>query len=96
MRILEMHAQDEPSPGCRCLDSVRPMRHSVRMARRAGTVKKTYNLPPELVARAKRVLKVSTETEAIVRALEEVGHEDDIHRGVRRAGGRLPGFSPLR
>ena len=58
-------------------------------------MKKTYNLPPELVARAKRVLKAATETEAIIRSLEEVGHEDDIHRAVRRVGGRLPGFQPL-
>ncbi len=40
------------------------------MARRA-TVKKTYNLPAELVQRAKRVLKARTETEAIVISLED-------------------------
>ena len=66
------------------------------MPTRAATVKKTYNLPPELVARAKRILKASTETAAIIRSLEEVTHEDEIHRAVRRSSGRLPGFSPLR
>lgn len=59
-------------------------------------MKKTYNLPPELVSRAKRILHARTETEAIVRSLEEVAHEDDIHRAVRRAGGKLPGLRPLR
>lgn len=65
------------------------------MARRA-VVKKTYNLPPELVTRAKRILRVRTETEAIVRALEEVANEDAIHRIVRRMGGRLPDFQSFR
>jgi hypothetical protein len=63
---------------------------------RAPTVKKTYNLPPDLVARAQRILKARTETEAIVRSLEEVAHEDEIHRAVERAGGRLRRFSGLR
>ena len=36
------------------------------MARKAATVKKTYNLPPDLVSRAKRILRASTETETIV------------------------------
>ncbi len=62
----------------------------------AGTVKKTYNLPPQLVARAVRILDARTETEAVVRSLEEVVHEEKIHRAVKRAGGRLPKFIPLR
>jgi hypothetical protein len=66
------------------------------MAHRTITVKKTYNLPPDLVARAKRILKARTETEAIIRSLEELMHEDAIHRVVRRSGGRLPDFRPLR
>jgi hypothetical protein len=66
------------------------------MARREATVKKTYNLPPELVGRAKRILRARTETEAIVRSLEEVTYEDELHRAIKRAGGRLPGFRPLR
>jgi hypothetical protein len=66
------------------------------MAHRANTVKKTYNLPPELVARAKRILHARTETEAIVRSLQEVADEDEIARAVRKTGGRLPGFRSLR
>jgi hypothetical protein len=66
------------------------------MSRRAVTVKKTYNLPPELVARAKRILRARTETEAIVRSLEEIAHEEEIARAVKRVGGRLPGQRPLR
>jgi hypothetical protein len=66
------------------------------MSRRAATVKKTYNLPPDLVARAKRILHARTETEAIIRSLEEVAQEDQIHRAAKKAGGRLPDFSPLR
>jgi hypothetical protein len=66
------------------------------MAGRAATVKKTYNSPPDLVARAKRILDARTETEAIVRSLEEVAHEADIHAGTKRASGRLPGYRALR
>lgn len=62
------------------------------MPSRRATVKKTYNLPPELVARAKRILDVRTETEAIVRSLEEVAFADEVERSVRRAGGKLPDF----
>ena len=66
------------------------------MPRRAATVKKTYNLPPALVARAKRILHVRTETEAIIRSLEVVAQEEEIHRAVKRTGGRLPDHRPLR
>jgi hypothetical protein len=59
-------------------------------------VKKTYNLPPALVSRAKRILKVRTETEAIVRSLEEVAFAEQVERAVRGAGGRIPKFEPLR
>ncbi len=64
------------------------------MARRA--VKKTYNLPPDLIARAKRVLKARTETEAIVQSLREVAFLDDVERALRATSGRLPGYRPLR
>lgn len=59
---------------------------------RESTVKKTYNLPPRLVARARRVFKVRTETEAIVRSLEEAVFMDDVERAIRATGGRLPNF----
>jgi hypothetical protein len=60
-----------------------------------STVKKTYNLPPRLVTRAKRVLKVRTETEAIVRSLEEVLFIDEVERAIRATGGRLPPYRAL-
>ena len=63
---------------------------------RRATVKKTYNLPPKLVARAKRILGVRTETEAIVRALEELTKDDIITEAAKRTGGRIPDFKPLR
>jgi hypothetical protein len=66
------------------------------MARRAAVVKKAYNLPPELVARAKQILHARTETEAIIRSLEAISHEDEIHRAVRSAAGKLPDFEPVR
>jgi hypothetical protein len=55
-------------------------------------VKKTYNLPPALVARAKRILKSRTETDAIVKSLEEVAFRDDVERALRATGGKLPDF----
>ena len=66
------------------------------MAKRRATVKKTYNLPPALIARAKRILKARTETEAIIQSLEEVAFMRDVERSVRATGGKAPGFSPLR
>ena len=63
---------------------------------RLATVKKTYNLPPGLIARAKRILGVRTETEAIVRSLEVVADDDRILRAVKRVGGKLPDFSSSR
>lgn len=62
------------------------------MARDRATVKKTYNLPPDLVSRAKRILKSATETEAIIRSLEEVAFRDDVERALRTTGGKLPDF----
>ena len=55
-------------------------------------MKKTYNLPPTLVTRAKRILKSATETEAIIRSLEEVAFRDDVERAVRGTAGKLPNF----
>jgi len=62
----------------------------------AGTVKKTYNLPPALIARAKRILGTRTETETIVRALEELTKDDYITTAVKKTGGRIPDFKPIR
>ena len=66
------------------------------MSRRVLTVKKTYNLPTKLVTRAQHILKARTETETIVRSLQEVANEDEIHRAIRRSGARLSRFRPLR
>jgi hypothetical protein len=65
------------------------------MPRRA-TVKKTYNLPPDLVQRAKRVLGARTETEAIVISLEDAVFMSDVEKAVRSTSGTLPKFRPLR
>ena len=62
------------------------------MPSRRATVKKTYNLPPTLVARAKRILKSRTETDAIIKSLEEVAFRDDVERALRTTGGKLPAF----
>ena len=56
------------------------------------TCKKTYNLPPDLVRRVKRVMRAKTETEAIVRCMSEVAFMDDVERAVKRTGGRFPDF----
>lgn len=69
---------------------------NVRMSSRRTTVKKTYNLPPELIARAKRILKARTETEAIILSLEEVAFMDDVERSVRSTAGKARRFSALR
>jgi hypothetical protein len=71
------------------LTIVRTIPYRIRMARRA-TVKKTYNLPPELVQRAKRVLKTRTETEAIVISLEDAIFVDEVDKAVRSASRALP------
>ena len=59
-------------------------------------MKKTYNLPPGLVDRARRVLGVRTETEAVTRALESIAADDVIARAAKKVSGKLPGFKPLR
>lgn len=61
-----------------------------------STVKKTFNLPPDLVARVKRGFRVKTETEAVIQALQRVADDDEIYAGIRRASGKLPGFQGLR
>jgi hypothetical protein len=59
-------------------------------------VKKTYNLPPELVQRAKRVLKARTETEAIVISLEDAVFMSEVEKAVRSTSRALPKFRALR
>ena len=66
------------------------------MEKAARRVKKTYNLPPDLIARVKRIFRARTETEAIVLALREMAFMDDIDRAVRFSSGRIPDYKPLR
>lgn len=61
-----------------------------------ATVKKTYNLPPKLLKRVKLLLHAKTETEAIVRSLQEVVIMNDIEQAVRSTGGKLPKYKALR
>lgn len=78
-----------------CVDSIRTICQNVCMERTAR-VKKTYNLPPALVTRVQRILGARTETEAILRCLEEVAFMDEVERAVRQTSGRLPAYRPLR
>lgn len=64
--------------------------------RAEATVKKTYNLPPKLVRHVKQVLKVKTETEAIVRSLQEVAFMDELEKTIRSTGAKLPKYKSLR
>jgi hypothetical protein len=66
------------------------------MRRSTATAKKTYDLPPDLVKRVKKVLDARTETEAIILCMNEVAFMDDVERVVKETGGKLPGFRPLR
>ena len=66
------------------------------MEKRVTTVKKTYNLPPDLIARVKRIFKARTETEAIILALREMTFMEEIDRGLRASSGKIPDFKPLR
>jgi hypothetical protein len=63
---------------------------------KALTVKKTYNLPPDLVQRVKKITGAKTETEAIVRCMTEGSFMADVERAVKETGGQLPDFKPLR
>ena len=66
------------------------------MAKSAALVKKTYNLPPDLISRVTRIFKARTETEAVIRALREMTFMDDVTRALRSTSGKLPRFKPLR
>jgi hypothetical protein len=66
------------------------------MEKRAPTVKKTYNLPPDLIARVRKIFKAKTETEAIVLALREMTFMEEVGRALGATSGKLPHFKPLR
>jgi hypothetical protein len=66
------------------------------MEKKAPTVKKTYNLPPDLIARVRRIFKAKTETEAIVLALKEMTFMDEVVRALRATSGKIPNFKPPR
>lgn len=59
-------------------------------------VKKTYNLPQDLIARVRKIFRVKTETEAIVLALREMTFMEEVERAVRTTSGKIPDFKPLR
>ncbi len=77
-------------------DSIRTFLQTIRMEKRATRVKKTYNLPPDLIARVKRILRARTETETIVRALQEMAFMDEIDRASRATSGKIPDYKPIR
>jgi hypothetical protein len=61
-----------------------------------ATAKKTYDLPPDLVTRVKKVLDAKTETEAIILCMNEVAFMGDVERALKETGGKLPSYRPLR
>jgi hypothetical protein len=63
---------------------------------RSATAKKTYNLPPKLLSRAKKILGARTETQAVIQSLQEVVFMDDVEKAVRQTAKKLPRFTPLR
>lgn len=52
-------------------------------------VKKTYLLPQKLIDKTKRALKARTETEAIIRALEDIVFNQTLLQWDQRNTGRL-------
>ena len=66
------------------------------MRRNGNTVKKTYNLPKDLIALMKKHFKAKTETEAIILAMKEIAYMDRVEKAVLSAGGKLPRYKPLR
>ena len=66
------------------------------MGKRVPTVKKTYNLPPDLIARVRKLFKAKTGTEAIILALREMTFMEEVERAFRATSGKLPCFKPLR
>lgn len=59
-------------------------------------MKKTYNLPPDLVQRAKKVLGARTETEAIIISLEDAVFMNEVERAVKATSRASPKFRGLR
>jgi len=66
------------------------------MEKRAARVKKTYNLPPDLIARVKKIFRARTETEAVVMALREMAFMDEVGRALRATSGKIPDYKPIR
>lgn len=60
------------------------------MRRNGNTVKKTYNLPKDLIALMKKHFKVKTETEAIILAMKEIAFMDEVERRLEKVSGRFP------
>ena len=65
------------------------------MRRNGNTVKKTYNLPKDLIALMKRHFKVKTETEAIILAMKEIAFMDEVEHGLKKISGRFPRFKSI-
>jgi hypothetical protein len=66
------------------------------MARREPRVRKTFKLPPDLIRRVQRMYGTATETEALVRCMEDATFMDDLASAVRKTAGRLRRFERLR
>lgn len=66
------------------------------MGKRACAVRKTCTLPPDLLARVRRLFRAKTETQAILLALRETTFMEEVERALRSTSATLPAFKPLR
>lgn len=92
----KIEAAAAPGRGEAGVELVHTIHKNIRMKTKLPRVRKTYNLPPDLIARVKKVFKVKTETEAIVLALQEMIFMDELERVLRGVAGKFPDFKPLR
>lgn len=66
------------------------------MEKRARAVRKTCILPPDLIARVRRLFRARTETQTILLALREMTFMEEVERALRSTSATLPAFKPLR
>ena len=61
----------------------------------AKVKKKTCSLDPTLVKRLRRIYRTKSDTEAVVRALEDAIFRERVKKAIRATAGKSPGMEKV-
>jgi len=57
--------------------------------------KKTWPLDQKLVDKVRRIYRAKTETDAVMRAMEEAAFREEVRKAIKATAGKIPGMEKV-